>query len=257
MNRLEAPSFPAESAWLSSIATSDSAEFSPQMAAGSLGQRPEWSVALPPIETFAPIHYQPGYAYPLVVWLHGAGQSERDLTEVMPHVSTRNYVGVAPRSPQAEGGVGGPWRQTPDAIQAAEETVFAAIETACDLYNIHSDRVFVAGVGEGGAAALRLALSRPDRFAGAATFEGPAPTSHALLRQFGAVHGLPVLLASSSQSTSYPQSQVCRDLRLFYTAGCSVKVCQEIGEGELTTSMLAEFDRWLMRIVCGDQSLVS
>ena len=41
---------------------------------------------------FAPIHYEPGYAYPLVVWLHGEGSSERELRQVMPRVSVTASV---------------------------------------------------------------------------------------------------------------------------------------------------------------------
>ncbi len=47
--------------------------------------------------TFAPMHYAPGYAYPLIVWLHGPGGDERQLLRIMPLVSMRNHVGVAPR----------------------------------------------------------------------------------------------------------------------------------------------------------------
>ena len=46
--------------------------------------------------TFGPQHYEPQYAYPLIVWLHGRGDDERQLLRVMPHVSMRNYVAVAP-----------------------------------------------------------------------------------------------------------------------------------------------------------------
>ena len=51
---------------------------------------------------FAPLHYESGYAYPLIVWLHGRGNDERQLLRIMPQVSMRNYVAVAPR------GLGGP-----------------------------------------------------------------------------------------------------------------------------------------------------
>src|SRR3954449_13229207 len=47
--------------------------------------------------TFAPIHYEKRYAYPLLVWLHGDAGSERELRQVIPQVSMRNYVAVAPR----------------------------------------------------------------------------------------------------------------------------------------------------------------
>ena len=46
---------------------------------------------------FAPLHYEPGYSYPLLVWLHGPGCDERQLLRIMPLVSMRNYVAVAPR----------------------------------------------------------------------------------------------------------------------------------------------------------------
>ena len=46
---------------------------------------------------FAPLHYEPGYSYPLIVWLHGHGNDERQLVRIMPLVSMRNYVAVAPR----------------------------------------------------------------------------------------------------------------------------------------------------------------
>src|SRR5262245_28959832 len=44
-----------------------------------------------------PLHYERNYAYPLVVWLHGAGDDERQVTNVMPLVSSRNYAAVGPR----------------------------------------------------------------------------------------------------------------------------------------------------------------
>ena len=45
----------------------------------------------------SPIHYESGYAYPLIVWLHDAGKSEQEIVEVAPKISSRNYVAVAPR----------------------------------------------------------------------------------------------------------------------------------------------------------------
>ena len=44
---------------------------------------------------FAPLHYEPNYAYPLIVWLHGGGDTEQQLRRVMPFISLRNYVAVA------------------------------------------------------------------------------------------------------------------------------------------------------------------
>jgi phospholipase/carboxylesterase len=46
---------------------------------------------------FSPMHYEPGYAYPLLIWLHGPGNDERQIMKMMPLISMRNYVGIAPR----------------------------------------------------------------------------------------------------------------------------------------------------------------
>jgi hypothetical protein len=51
----------------------------------------------PGVVVFAPLHYEPNYAYPLVVWLHAEGTDEQDLSRVIPRISMRNYVAVAPR----------------------------------------------------------------------------------------------------------------------------------------------------------------
>ena len=52
-----------------------------------------------PHATFAPMHYEPNYAYPLLVWLHGYASNEHELRQVMPQVSMRNYVAVAREAP--------------------------------------------------------------------------------------------------------------------------------------------------------------
>ena len=89
---------------------------------------------------FTPLHYERNYAYPLVVWLHGPGDDERQVTRVMPLVSMRNYVAVGPRgtaaAADAEGGCC--WRQQPRDIALAEQGVASAedIDKAMELgYN--------------------------------------------------------------------------------------------------------------------------
>src|SRR4051794_5650794 len=46
---------------------------------------------------FTPLHYERNYAYPLIVWLHGPGDDERQLKRIMPLVSMRNYGAAGPR----------------------------------------------------------------------------------------------------------------------------------------------------------------
>lgn len=207
----------------------------------------------PHIATFLPVSYEPGYAYPLLVWLHNAGCNERHLPQVLKHVSIQNFVAVAPRGTArcGDGKVGYTWDQRPEGIASAEEAVDEAIRLAEDRFHIHPQRIFLIGHGAGGTMATRLALHRPRRFAGAATLSGALPTTHRPLRHWNQLRGLPFFLAASRDCQHYTQPEVCQDLRTLHSAGCNVSLRQYPGDDDLTTTMLADVNRWVMERVCG------
>lgn len=207
--------------------------------------------ATSPVATFAPQHYAAGYAYPLLVWLHDAGNNERELPQVMPHISTRNYVGAAPRGPRRLTGAEPrfEWGSCEQLALETEERIIEAIDHAQARFNVHAERIFLAGVGAGATSALRFALLHPELIAGVAAFDGALPIGGRPLRRLGAVRNLSVLLATARHSSRYPEAQVCRDLRLLHSAGVSVTLRQYPGADELTTTMLSDLDKWMMGIV--------
>ncbi len=206
-----------------------------------------------PVATFAPIHYEANYAYPLVVWLHGTASNEHELRQVMPLVSMRNFVAVAPRGtwidPRHRGRYG--WRQASDTIEAAEARIADCIALAERKFNVHADRIFLVGHGSGGTMAVRVGWNQPRRFAGVVAINGPLPARLSPLRRVNEVRRLPCFLATSRDSRTYPASHVCRDLRLLHSAGCTVALRQYPGGDGLTSNMLSDLDRWLMELVCG------
>jgi phospholipase/carboxylesterase len=206
-----------------------------------------------PHATFAPIHYEAGYAYPLIVWLHSTPGNEQQLRQVMPLVSMRNYVAVAPRGISVDRRQSGSyrWRQTSDDIEQAAASIEHCVDLAQRRYNIHAKRIFLVGFGSGGTMAVRVAWNDPHRFAGVATIGGPLPTQLCPLRRVNEMRRVPCLLAMARHSTDYPSQRVCNDLRLLHSAGCTVAVRQYSGGDGLSTHMLADLDRWLMELVCG------
>jgi phospholipase/carboxylesterase len=200
---------------------------------------------------FAPLHYESGYAYPLIVWLHGRGNDERQLRGIMPVVSMRNYVAVAPRGICTIGRGGAQrecyqWLQTDDHIQQAEQRVFDCIELASDRYHISPQRVFLAGFDGGGTMALRLAMIHPHRFAGVLSLCGALPTGRTLFGNLVAARRLAMFLATGRRSRQYAAAQVCNDLRLLHTAGLSVTLRQYPCGHELLPQMLLDVDRWII-----------
>jgi phospholipase/carboxylesterase len=200
---------------------------------------------------FLPLHYAPGYAYPLIVWLHGRGDDERQLRRVMPLVSMRNYMAVAPRGIHITDQGGGSqgchgWMQTDDHIQHAQQRVFDSIELAGQRCHVHPGRVFLTGFDDGGTMAMRIAMNHPDRFAGVISLCGGFPTGRTPFGNLVAARRLGIFLASGRTSRQYPASQVCEDLRLLHTAGLSITLRQYPCGQELAPQMLADVDRWII-----------
>lgn len=241
-----------------------------------------------PFSLFAPLHYEPNYAYPLLVWLHGPGESEQQLRRVMPSISLRNYVAVAPRGTvvapaaanaatacstatassaadltatpsrrarvgKSDSATGYNWRQTEGHIQAAELRVMECLDAAAEKFNIAQHRCFLAGYGAGGTMAFRIALRNPQCFAGVLSLCGPFPSDRSPLAQLHHVRRLEVFVACCRSGSAYPTDTVCDDLRLLHTAGMSVVLREYPGDDVLSTLMLADLDRWLMEQVTGSR----
>jgi phospholipase/carboxylesterase len=222
--------------------------------------------------TFVPMHYEPNYGYPLLIWLHGPRDDERQLQRIMPLVSLRNYVAIAPRGKvarqgaskqaadkQAEDQQGADqqddcWSQSERAIAQTEQTVYDCIDRANKRFNIDPRRVFLAGLQDGGTMALRVGLRSPSRFAGLLTIGGPFPQGNTPLLHLAEVRRVPLFLAQGRDSVKYPVDTACDELRLFHAAGLNVTLRQYPGGDGLTAQMLHDLDRWIMEQITGQSS---
>ena len=205
------------------------------------------------------MHYEPGYAYPLIVWLHGPGSDERQLLRIMPLVSMRNYVAVAPRGESFDRDGDDPrsgygWSQSGSAIPQAEGRVFDAIQTATRKYHISPSKIFLAGFDAGGTMALRIAMNHPQRFAGVVSFGGSFPRGGSPLGHLAEARQVSILLAVGRESLGYPPKRICDDLRLFHTAGLSATLRHYPGGHEISPRMLADLNRWLIEQITGSET---
>ncbi len=207
-----------------------------------------------PSAMFAPLHYEPNYAYPLLVWLHGPADNESQLRRIMPTLSMRNYVAVAPRGLSPVGREKGratkaTWDTSTDHLPATAACVFDSIERACSRFNVAANRIFLAGFDRGGTMAFRLAMAYPGRFAGVLSLGGCLPVGGGLLSRLSEVRSLPVFMASGKNSEACPPGRVCSDLRLFHSAGMDITLRQYPCGQELAPQMLSDMDRWMMDLV--------
>ena len=223
---------------------------------------------------FSPVRYEPNYAYPLLIWLHGTGEDERQLTRIMPVISMRNYVAVAPRglaiekqtplpthpSPALDISVSAilqrpkeqyDWVLSENHLAMIEQRIFDCIAIAQERCNIANNRIFIAGFGTGGTAALKLATLYPECFSGAAMFGGEIPAAIPVFPTWQMTQPPSVLLGTDTSGHDH----VCRVMELFYSAGLTADVREYADTQHLTSVMLKDLNRWMMQIVCPEVPL--
>ena len=203
-----------------------------------------------------PVGYEKNYAYPLVIWLHGPGDDERQVVNIMRHVSLQNYVSVAPRGPRVEAsGCTYTWSQDDFSVSRARQHVHECVAIASERYHLHHDRIFIAGLQTGGTMALRLALAEPECFAGAISIGGAFPLGCNALLRYQAAQSLPLLTMRGLESETYTESDFCEELRIFHAAHLRVHCRHYLAGDELTVPMLKDMNSWLMEFVTGDSIL--
>lgn len=209
---------------------------------------------LQPTLTFLPTGYEPNYAYPLLVFFHNHGGSEKQVMKLAPRVSRRNYIALGLRGPcravRPDGSQGYGW-EGDDSELALDDYVFGAIDRVAEDHNIHPDRIFLAGVCEGATAAYQMAFRFPERFAGLAAFNGRLPQPGPIMR-LPMVRKLPVFMGHGIANAQVPMTLAQKDHKLLYVAGLNVQFKTYATTHKLHAAMLQDLDRWTMKHVCGE-----
>lgn len=200
-----------------------------------------WSVV-------TPLHYTPSYQYPLIVWLHHCGHNERQVHQVIPHISVRNYLAVGVRGPRAVdlAGHGFDWPAGGSGFDAACTRVFRAIETACRQYSIHPGRIVLAGYRSGASMACRIALRHPHRFAGVVRLGGRFPDAGGSLAALDELRQrrLPMLWQQAIDGSDDHPEHLQQDLVTAQMIRARVEVRQYRGDDVMNTVALRDIDRW-------------
>lgn len=190
---------------------------------------------------FTPLGYEPGYDYPLLVWLPDlAADTALDLGRVMKRMSLRNFVAVAPAVDAY-----------PTDFDRREAAVWRAIDRIRDRLSIHPDRIFLVGQGHGGSDAFRIACRHPDAFGGVVSLGGEFPLAESLFSRLFDVRRMPMLLCCHGSGSAAAAHHTDRTLRLFHAAGASLAMRIYPGRNHLSKAILCDVNRWLMDEICG------
>lgn len=200
------------------------------------------------VQMLAPLHYQPSYQYPLLVWLHSSGHNERQIEQVMPHISTRNYVGVGVRAPRATDvrGFGFDWSSGPNAAAKACELVCNAIEQARATYTIDPQRIILAGYRSGATMACQVAMRHSDHVAGVVLAGGSFPSSQGAIGDFKQLRlrRLPMLWLQAINGVDDDPQMLVRDVAMAQMIQAQLEIRQYQDDDVMNTAALKDIDRW-------------
>lgn len=175
-------------------------------------------------QLFLPRDYAPSTSrrWPLMVFLHGAGERGDDLSRVLVHgppawAATHPdfpFVLISPQCP-----AGDTWR-VPE--------LQALLDYALEHYAVDPDRVVLTGISMGGFGAWRWALDHPERFAAVAPICGGGTPIQALLyadsRRGRALRALPFWAFHGERDTVVVPQESTRMVETLRAAGCSVEL---------------------------------
>ncbi|MFG0333923.1 MAG: dienelactone hydrolase family protein [Maioricimonas sp. JB049] len=119
---------------------------------------------------YLPENYEEQDKWPLMLFLHGAGERGQNLDLVKVHGPPKlisqgkqfPFIVVSPQCPE------GRWWESLELVLLLDEIV--------QRYNVDEDRIYVTGLSMGGFGTWRLAFVQPDRFAAIAPICGGGET---------------------------------------------------------------------------------
>jgi len=183
--------------------------------------------------------------WPLILFLHGAGERGDDLNLVKKHgiakvVEQRDdfpCIAVSPQCPQDS------W--WPDHFDALD----LILDETCARYRVDPDRLYLTGLSLGGYATWYYAVLHPDRFAALAPVCGGGMPFYGFPERVAALKQVPVWAFHGAKDDRVPLAESERLVKALQAAGGNVRltVYPEAGHDAWTeTYNNPELYRWLL-----------
>ena len=190
---------------------------------------------------YLPKDFDENKKYPLVLFLHGAGERGDDLDVAsrhgfMQHVRDEGkeypFIFIAPQCPP-----GKYWG-------CYTESLLAFIDYICESLPVDTERVYLTGLSMGGTGTFMLAMAAPERFAAI------APVCGSGIYWFGeALADVPVMMYHGDLDEVVPIEESVEMLRAIHKRGgnAELKICYGIKHGAWEIAYAGdELVNWLL-----------
>ena len=194
-------------------------------------------------------HEEPERMWPLLVFLHGWGESGDDLELLKRHgvpklIERSSAIPFVTVSPQA-----------PEGIEWQELTALLAefVNEAATELNIDRGRIYLTGLSTGGTGAWALAVDNPTLFAAVVPMAADAPDVERFMERVADLRDVPIWVVHGAKDDIYPLEIANSIVDRLRSAGCNVRFTIYQDAGHVCweeTYDSSEFYEWLL-----DQSL--
>ncbi len=201
---------------------------------------------------YLPLHYEPNYAYPLVVWLSDSEWTSRELLDLMPRISPQNYVGLSIEGLTATNRFARGPMSLAESLDPLESLLETLKDIACQMrreYHVHSERIFLAGFGEQASVALQMLIRRPEWFAGVLGFGLRKTKLESVRKNYDDLRGKRVFLSAGIRDSHVNLTELTSLGRLLRSTGMQPVLRSYDSGEEPSPKLLRDVDHWLMNCV--------
>lgn len=168
----------------------------------------------------------PAKKWPMILFLHGAGERGEDLTLVKKHgiakvAETLNlpFVAISPQCPLLQ------WWS--DYLPLLDDLIQGAIDTL----NVDPDRIYLTGLSMGGFGTWHMAVEYPHRFAAIAPICGGGAWMYNVPDRLCAIRHIPAWVFHGDQDTAVRVDESRRMVELFKECGGDARLTIYPGVG--------------------------
>ena len=188
-----------------------------------------------------PTTIEAGRRYPLVLFLHGAGERGVDLSKVLIHLPRQMIEPeyrdrfpcffVVPQCPEGAQWVDADWGDLVSRPMAKQPTpalrmAMAVLDHTVESEPIDRRRIYLTGMSMGGYGAWEMAIRRPERFAAMVAVCGGGDETRA-----GALEGLPIWATHGVEDNVVPVERTRRMVQAVRQAGGDPRLSEFPGVG--------------------------
>ena len=196
-----------------------------------------------------PLHYEPEYRYPLVIW---ADDSDNPwaLVRALGAISLRNHAGVAPAGRSVSNFTADPDRNS--RIDVRSQRIDDAISLARRKLNLHPDRRFIVGRGRSLAALIQeLTDEQLREITGIAWIAETESSCRPAGIDWNRRVDLPLLLCLAESELANGTDAFAGHLRGLHAIGFDVTTITSSERPSFVSNALANVNRWIMSFVTG------